>query len=653
MAVETGDDGRAHLRFGDNVFGRAPEDDATFDVAYRVGVGIEGNVGSDAISHVVETGGTQSRSPTASRSSAIPCLRGAASSPRAWPPSRSRRPPRSGPVRAGPSPKPTTRPSPSATSSSAEPSPASAGPAAGTPCSSRSIPRRLGLPPANAERIAGFVEGFALAGYDLEIVPPHYVPLAITLEICADADHFRPDVEVAVRQALTTGIRANGQLGFFHPDRFTFGQPLFLSRLYAAVADVDGVDAVVAVRFSRLTDDEPESGGSISRANLDQGAIPIGPLEIIRLDDDPDFPENGLLQLTMRGASDGRHARPDRQPAIAPARSNTGSGRTRRSAGRCSSRSARWERARDPEEGGGADATRPLSAWTTRSADDFGIAFLEMWAYLGDILTFYQERIANEAYLRTTVQARSTAMLVSLIGYRPGPGRAAVAHLAFETERDATVELPAGLLVQSVPGQDETPQKFETLGALSAFASLNTIRPRTLQDQALPRGGTRVTLAGADLAISPGDWIAIAGDERRKDPGSERWDVRRVAEVVEDAAAGTTTIGWIEGLGSPRRPGRGAVDPDPNPEIWVFRGQAWPFGYNAPDYRMFTITSQEQKDLFTAEFPDDWNDRRLPQEPSRPDHLYLDTVYPGILEGSWVALVAAYVEGERRTTGTG
>ena len=50
-----------------------------------------------------------------------------------------------------------------------------------------------------------------------------------------------------------------------------------------------------------------------------------------------------------------------------------------------------------------------------------------MWAYLGDILTFYQERIANEAYLRTSVQARSTAMLVSLIGYRPGPGRAAVA----------------------------------------------------------------------------------------------------------------------------------------------------------------------------------------------------------------------------------
>lgn len=314
---------------------------------------------------------------------------------------------------------------------------------------------------------------------------------------------------------------------------------------------------------------------------------------------------------------------------------------------------ARWERAADPDAGGSGSggsavgATKPLAAWTTRSADDFGIAFLEMWAYLGDILTFYQERIANEAYLRTSVQARSTAMLVSLIGYRPGPGRAAVAHLAFETERDATVALPAGLLVQSVPGQDEKPQKFETLGELTAFASLNALRPRTLERQTLPRGATRVTLAGVDLDITPGDWIVIAGDARRKDPGSEQWDVRRVAQVVEDPATETTTLDWIEGLGSPRRPGRGAVEPEPNPEIWVFRGQAWPFGYNAPDYRMFTIGSEQGKTLFEGQFKENWNDRYLPHEPTRPDHLYLDTVYPGILEGSWVALVAAYIEGER------
>jgi uncharacterized phage protein gp47/JayE len=302
---------------------------------------------------------------------------------------------------------------------------------------------------------------------------------------------------------------------------------------------------------------------------------------------------------------------------------------------------SRWRR---PSDRVGEEAGRPLARWTTRSADDFGIAFLEMWAYLGDILTFYQERIANEAFLRTAVEDRSTTMLVSLIGYRPAPGRAAVAQLAFVTERGATVDLPAGLLVQSVPGQDEKPQKFETLADLTAYASLNELRPRTRQSQAIPRGATEVVLAGVGHAISPGDWVAIAGDARRKDPGSERWDVRRVAAVAEDAAAGTTTVGWAEGLGASRRPGRGAIEPDDAPEFWVFRDQAWPFGYNAPDYDLFQVTTAEVAAAFTKKFPVDWNDTYLPEDPADPTQLYLDTVHSGIVPGGWVALVTSAIE---------
>ena len=302
VAVETGNDGRALLRFGDNTFGRAPEDDAAFDVAYRIGVGIEGNVGSGAIHHVIETGGL-----------ALPladCVEVISNPLPAW---GGIEPESVAAVKIA---------APAAFRASQNRAVTEADYAAiaerhelvrravarfrwtgswHTVFISIDPPGRLELPPANAARIAAFVEGFALAGYDLEIVPPHYVPLAITLEICVEGDHFRPDVELAVREALTTGIRVNGLPGFFHPDRFTFGQPLFLSRLYAAVADVDGVDAVVALRFSRLTDDEPEGGGPVSDTNLERGAIPIGPLEIIRLDDDPDFPENGLLSLTMQG----------------------------------------------------------------------------------------------------------------------------------------------------------------------------------------------------------------------------------------------------------------------------------------------------------------------------------------------------------------
>jgi hypothetical protein len=77
-----------------------------------------------------------------------------------------------------------------------------------------------------------------------------------------------------------------------------------------------------------------------------------------------------------------------------------------------------------------------LQAWTSRDSDDYGIALMEMWAYIGDILTFYQERIANEAYLRTAILPESIRRLASFLDYRPFPGIAATAFLAFTIEKD-------------------------------------------------------------------------------------------------------------------------------------------------------------------------------------------------------------------------
>src|SRR3990172_13369398 len=64
----------------------------------------------------------------------------------------------------------------------------------------------------------------------------------------------------------------------------------------------------------------------------------------------------------------------------------------------------------------------PLERWTARQSDDYGIALLEMWATLGDVLTFYQERIANEAYLRTAVERDSVRRLAAMLDYRLNPG---------------------------------------------------------------------------------------------------------------------------------------------------------------------------------------------------------------------------------------
>ena len=228
-----------------------------------------------------------------------------------------------------------------------------------------------------------------------------------------------------------------------------------------------------------------------------------------------------------------------------------------------------WLTRRPPAPARRPPRDQPAARRTGRPArrDDFGIAFLEMWAYIADILTFYQERIANEAFLRTAVQERSTTLLVSLIGYRPGPD--GPRWRTSPSRRSATrpSACRAGLLVQSVPGQDEKPQKFETLADLTAHSSLNELRPRTLMEQTLPRGATQAVLVGHRSRHLPGDWLAVAGDVRRNDPGSERWDVRQVATVVEDEAAATTTVSWTEGLGAARRRGRAPVEPDPEPRV--------------------------------------------------------------------------------------
>ena len=117
-----------------------------------------------------------------------------------------------------------------------------------------------------------------------------------------------------------------------------------------------------------------------------------------------------------------------------------------------------------------------LADWTARDETDYGIALIDMWAYLGDILTFYQERIANEAFLRTAVHRESVIRLAALLDYRPSPGAAAAAYVVFFLDKGKTLEIPIGLRLQSVPGQNEKPQKFETVEVLHADAALNAVR---------------------------------------------------------------------------------------------------------------------------------------------------------------------------------
>jgi hypothetical protein len=88
-------------------------------------------------------------------------------------------------------------------------------------------------------------------------------------------------------------VRGDGSLGLFHPDRFTFGSPVYLSAIVAAAQGVEGVQSVTAQAFQRQRDDASSA--------LDTGVLPMGRLEIAQLDNDPSFPEHGVLELTFGG----------------------------------------------------------------------------------------------------------------------------------------------------------------------------------------------------------------------------------------------------------------------------------------------------------------------------------------------------------------
>src|SRR5438067_1357888 len=99
-----------------------------------------------------------------------------------------------------------------------------------------------------------------------------------------------------------------------------------------------------------------------------------------------------------------------------------------------------------------------LSSLRTRSDDDYAITLLDMCATVADILTFYQERIANEGFLRTARLRDSVLRMARLLDYHLRPGVAATTLLAFTLDKNASLRIPLGLRVQSVPADDEKPQ---------------------------------------------------------------------------------------------------------------------------------------------------------------------------------------------------
>jgi hypothetical protein len=190
----------------------------------------------------------------------------------------------------------------------------------------------------------------------------------------------------------------------------------------------------------------------------------------------------------------------------------------------------------------------PLAGLTTRDLNDPAIALLDSWAMVADVLTFYDERIANEGYLRTATERRSVLELARLIGYALRPGVAATGYLAYTIDEDLSVTppkgmevtIPAGSQAQTVPGPDEMPQTFETAAPLRARTAWNILKPRMSEPQTVESIITSgLWLKGASTGLKPNDAILIAVGA----PGAGPVPLR-VVEVKVDAANDRTHVSW-------------------------------------------------------------------------------------------------------------
>lgn len=285
FVVEVDERGDATLRFGDGTHGMRPSSTSEFTASYRIGNGTAGNVGAESIAHVVGTTGaiTAVRNPCAATGGVdaedVATVRRRA--PHAF-----RTQERAVTL--------------ADYASVAERDTSVQRAAASMRWTGSWNTVFITVDPvagANAAQVKHAlpkeIEPFRMAGVDLDVNDPQYVSLEIGLHVCVKADYFRSNVKQQLLALFSNKRLTDGRVGLFHPDNYTFGQSVYLSQIYQAAHDVPGVSAVQVTTFQRQGTDD----GSY----LIAGELPIGSFEIARMDNDPDFPEHGVLRLDIHG----------------------------------------------------------------------------------------------------------------------------------------------------------------------------------------------------------------------------------------------------------------------------------------------------------------------------------------------------------------
>lgn len=293
FVAESDSDDKIHLRFGDGRTGRLPLPGEQFIAVYRIGGGTAGNIGADALAHVVTTedGILGVRNPLPARGGIAP---ESLQEVREYAPQAFRRQER-------------------AVTEADYAEVAQRHPAVQRAVATRrwtgswwtiflTVDRKGGLPvdAAFEEELRDFLERYRMAGYDLEIDGPRYVSLDLAFAVCVEPGYFASNVKAALLERFSRRVLPDRTRGFFHPDNFTFGQPVYLSQIVAKAMTVPGVRWIDTsagkgkpTRFQRW--------GEPAHGELAKGQIDMGRLEIGRCDNDPSRPEHGRLEFIMEG----------------------------------------------------------------------------------------------------------------------------------------------------------------------------------------------------------------------------------------------------------------------------------------------------------------------------------------------------------------
>ena len=286
FVVEIEADGTAYIRFGDGRHGLFPEPQAEFTATYRVGNGVQGNIGADSLVHIVDGNShiVELRNPLPAKGGVEPesveDVRQRASSSFLVQERAVTTDDYVDLVKRDPTIKRA----------------AAVQRWSGSWYTTFLAVERVGGLAVDAsfkDQLCQRLERYRMAGSDLQIVAPVYVSLEIEMTVKLQDDYFRNQLKAMLMDVFSNRILPDGTRGYFYLDNFSFGQPIYISPLRSAAMAVPGVDSVEIITFQRQ--------GYPSQSGLSQGSILLDWMEIARLDNDPNFQEHGVFRLNVEG----------------------------------------------------------------------------------------------------------------------------------------------------------------------------------------------------------------------------------------------------------------------------------------------------------------------------------------------------------------